>query len=259
MDSEIKLLIVEHTKIFSDMLRGYFSSLSGYSVRSCAHSKLEALEMIEKHLPDIVILDLVIPHLKGLEVLGRVNDLNLSKRPQIIVMTASGQETLIKKATGLGAICFILKPFDLSMLDMCIRQLTNNTPSYITPAIAPAGVKNKDLELKVTEIVRRMGVPAHIQGYNYLRDALIMATEDAKLMNAVTKEFYPMVAGKYNTTASRVERAIRHAIGLAWDRGNMEMINEYFGCMIDIEKGKPTNSEFIATISDRLRIGDKLA
>ncbi|MCL2677590.1 MAG: sporulation transcription factor Spo0A, partial [Clostridiales bacterium] len=213
--------------------------------------------MIEKYLPDVVILDLVMPHLDGLGVLERVNGLHLTKRPQIIVMTAFGQETLTQKAVELGAIYYILKPFDLPVLDMRIRQLIGDTPSYIMPV--SVGVRSKNMDLEVTRIIHQMGVPAHVKGYQYLRDAIIMVTEEANLMGAVTKELYPMIADKHNTTASRVERAIRHAIELAWDRGNVDMMNKYFGYTINIERGKPTNSEFIAMVSDKLRIGDKLA
>ena len=257
MESELKLLIAEDAKVFSGILVEYFSSLNGYNVCGCAHNGLEALEMIEKYLPDVVILDLVMPHLDGLGVLERVNSLNLPKRPQIIVMTAFGQELLTQKAVELGAIYYILKPFDLPVLDMRIHQLTGDTPSFIAPA--SAGMKNRNLDLEVTRIIHQMGVPAHVKGYQYLRDAIIMVTEEANLMGAVTKELYPLIAEKHNTTPSRVERAIRHAIELAWDRGNVDMMNKYFGYTINIERGKPTNSEFIAMVADKLRIGDKLA
>ena len=257
MGSEVKLLVAEDAKVFGGVLVEYFSALNGYSVCGCAHNGLEALEMIEKYLPDVVILDLVMPHLDGLGVLERVNGLHLTKRPQIIVMTAFGQETLTQKAVELGAIYYILKPFDLPVLDMRIRQLIGDTPSYIMPV--SVGVRSKNMDLEVTRIIHQMGVPAHVKGYQYLRDAIIMVTEEANLMGAVTKELYPMIADKHNTTASRVERAIRHAIELAWDRGNVDMMNKYFGYTINIERGKPTNSEFIAMVSDKLRIGDKLA
>ncbi len=121
----------------------------------------------------------------------------------------------------------------------------------------PAVLKSRNLELDVTKVIHQMGVPAHVKGYQYLRDAIIFVVEEVNLMGAVTKELYPLIAEKYDTTASRVERAIRHAIELAWDRGNVEMMNKYFGYTVNMDKGKPTNSEFIAMVSDKLRLGEK--
>ena len=256
MDGGIKLLIVEDAKVFAGVLAEYFSQLPRYDVCDCAHNGLEALEMIEKHQPDVVILDLVMPYLDGLGVLERVGSLNILQPPKIIVMTAFGQESLTQKAMELGAVYFILKPFDLPVLDMRINQLTCDGRTTATPTLVQ---KAKNLDVDVTRIIHQMGVPAHVKGYQYLRDAIIFVTEEINLMGAVTKELYPMVAKKYNTTSSRVERAIRHAIELAWDRGNVEMMNKYFGYTIDVERGKPTNSEFIAMVADKLRIGDKLA
>ena len=256
MDGGTKILIVEDTKAFAGILADYFKQTGRYEVCGCAFNGLEALEMIQEHQPDVVILDLVMPYLDGLGVLERVGSFPLKNLPKIIIMTAFGQESLTQKAMELGAAYFILKPFDLPVLDMRINQLTRDGRPLPSITEVP---KAKNLDLEVTRIIHQMGVPAHVKGYQYLRDAIIFVTEEVNLMGAVTKELYPMVAEKYNTTASRVERAIRHAIELAWDRGNVDMMNKYFGYTIDVGRGKPTNSEFIAMVADKIRIGDKLA
>ena len=254
--NKIKLLIVDDGKPFANSLKDYFSQLDSYDVSGIAYNGLDALELISKYQPDVVLLDLVMPYLDGLGVLERAQEQFKNNLPKFILMTAFGQENITKKAMQLGAVYYILKPFDFPVLDMRIKQLFMRDENDYIP---PLPVKTNNLDVEITRIIHQMGVPAHVKGYQYLRDAILFVTKDANLMGAVTKELYPMVAEKYDTTASRVERAIRHAIELAWDRGNVEMMNKYFGYTIDIERGKPTNSEFIAMIADKLRIGDKPA
>lgn len=254
MEQINKILIADDDRAFSSALEDYFSSFDYYHVCGVAENGYKTLELIEKHQPDVVILDLVMPNLDGIGVLERINALNLNKQPQIIFITSFAQANLTKKAMELGAAYYMMKPFDLDTLEKRIRQLSefSETPSLMLP-------RGNTLEVEVTRIIHQMGVPAHVKGYQYLRDAIIFVTEEPNLMGAVTKELYPMVAEKHNTTASRVERAIRHAIELAWDRGNVDLMNKYFGYTINIERGKPTNSEFIAMIADKLRMGEKLA
>jgi two-component system, response regulator, stage 0 sporulation protein A len=193
------------------------------------------------------------PNLDGIGVLEKVKSLNLQKTPKIIFITSFAQANLTKNAVELGADYYMMKPFDMDVLEARIRQISEFDKEPVTFPRAST------LELDITRILHQMGVPAHVKGYQYLRDAIVMVTEEANLMGAVTKELYPMIAEKYITTASRVERAIRHAIELAWDRGNVDLMNRYFGYTINIERGKPTNSEFIAMIADKLRMGEKMA
>lgn len=255
MDGVVKILLADDSKNFCNIMKEYFSSVDNYEVCGTAYNGIEALELIERHQPSVVILDLIMPHLDGLGVLERMGTLKLERFPNVIMLTAFGQENLAKRAVELGATYYIIKPFDLQLLDSRIRQLTNEVRA-VQPTQSTV-VKPRNLDLEVTRIIHQMGVPAHVKGYQYLRDAIILVIEEVNLMGAVTKELYPMIAEKYNATASRVERAIRHAIELAWDRGNVEMMNKYFGYTIDIERGKPTNSEFIAMIADDLRMLDR--
>ncbi|MBC7347901.1 MAG: sporulation transcription factor Spo0A, partial [Clostridia bacterium] len=199
-----------------------------------------------------VLLDIIMPHLDGLAVLERLQAVPPGQRPRIIVVTTVGNEVTTKRSLQLGADYYILKPFDLEVLGARIRQLADGTP--ITSSGAGRG---RNLDLEVTKIIHQVGVPAHIKGYQYLREAILMVVEEMSLLGAVTKELYPSIARKYNTTPSRVERAIRHAIELAWDRGNIEVINRFFGYTVHMDRGKPTNSEFIAMIADKLRLENK--
>lgn len=253
-ENVINLLIVDDSKKFCEVLEEYFMDQEEFHLCGIANNGLEALEIIEKNVPDVIILDLVMPYLDGIGVLEKINALNLPERPQIIILTALGQETMTQKAIELGANYYILKPFDLPILATRIKQLYEGIPSD-----SKVSAKTRNLDVEVTKIIHQMGVPAHVKGYQYLRDAILLVADEVNLIGAVTKELYPLVAEKYDTTASRVERAIRHAIELAWDRGNVDLMNKYFGYTINVERGKPTNSEFIAMVADKLRMGEKLA
>ena len=254
-EKAINLLIVDDSKKFCEVLEEYFLEQEEFHLCGIANNGLEALEALEKTVPDVMILDLVMPYLDGIGVLERINAMNLEERPQIIILTALGQETMTQKAIELGANYYILKPFELPTLASRIKQLNEG----ISTGEAKPSAKSRNLDVEVTKIIHQMGVPAHVKGYQYLRDAILLVADEVNLIGAVTKELYPLVAEKYDTTASRVERAIRHAIELAWDRGNVELMNKFFGYTINVERGKPTNSEFIAMVADKLRMGEKLA
>ena len=250
----IKLLIADDNREFCELLKEFISQQDDIVLVGVANNGLEALDLIEQHTPDVVVLDIIMPHLDGIGVLEKLLN-RMSHRPKVIMLTAFGQENITQRAVELGADYYILKPFDFSVLVTRIKQLSEgmNIAQYISP------VKPKNLDVSVTNIIHEMGVPAHIKGYHYLREAILMVINEVNLLGAVTKELYPMIAQKYQTTPSRVERAIRHAIELAWDRGNVEMMTKFFGYTINLERGKPTNSEFIAMVADKLRIEAKVS
>ncbi|ATW24063.1 sporulation transcription factor Spo0A [Candidatus Formimonas warabiya] len=254
MGDRIKTLIADDNREFCEILKDYFLEQDDFQLCGVANNGVEAVEMVEKLEPDILVLDIIMPHLDGIGVLEKLGYLSLSNKPKVIILTALGQESMTQRAVELGADYYVLKPFDLEVLGNRIRQLAKGQS-----ATTHAPVKTKNLDVEVTNIIHQMGVPAHIKGYQYLRDAILLVIDEVNLLGAITKELYPMIAQKYNTTASRVERAIRHAIELAWDRGNVEMMNKFFGYTINVERGKPTNSEFIAMVADKLRISQKLA
>ncbi|MFZ5644078.1 MAG: sporulation transcription factor Spo0A [Bacillota bacterium] len=255
MRKAIKIVIADDNREFCELLKEFISQQEDLMLVGIANNGIEALEMIEKHSPDIIVLDIIMPHLDGIGVLEKLATGYIANRPRVIMLTAFGQETVTQRAVELGADYYILKPFDFSVLASRIRQLSEG----INPSQYISAVKPKNLDVAVTNIIHEMGVPAHIKGYHYLRDAILMVINEINLLGAVTKELYPMIAQKYQTTPSRVERAIRHAIELAWDRGNVEMMTKFFGYTINLERGKPTNSEFIAMVADKLRIETKVS
>ena len=267
-DSKISVLIADDNKEFCSILNDYLLNQRDIIVTAVAKDGREALALIEEKQPDLVVLDIIMPHLDGLGVLEKLNSMNLEKMPRIIVLSAVGQDKITQKAITLGADYYVVKPFDMDVFTKRIRELFNGSSNEIVrkPTNTILETENRqvakgpiDLETEITNIIHEIGVPAHIKGYMYLREAITMVVNDMELLSAVTKELYPSIAKKYNTTASRVERAIRHAIEVAWGRGQVDAINKLFGYTIHNEKGKPTNSEFIAIIADKLRLKNKVS
>ena len=264
MTAKTTILLADDIQSFCQSFKEYLELLDDYELCGVAHDGEEALALLQATEPDVLLLDNIMPKRDGIGVLEAMAEMNLAKRPYTIMLSAIGEYSLTKRAMELGANYFMMKPLDFSILVSRLNQLTKTgeKPSITktgegVPNAMPAVLKSRNLELDVTKVIHQMGVPAHVKGYQYLRDAIIFVVEEVNLMGAVTKELYPLIAEKYDTTASRVERAIRHAIELAWDRGNVEMMNKYFGYTVNMDKGKPTNSEFIAMVSDKLRLGEK--
>ena len=245
---KITLGIADDNKEFCEILTDYFAGYDEIDLVFVCHDGLKTIEQIRRKQPQILILDMIMPHLDGLGVLESINELELEQYPRIIVLSAVGQEQITQKAISLGAEYYIVKPFSLDVLLKRINQLAGNDepePGKLQYAKAVLANNNdgdeRDLEIEITNIIHEIGVPAHIKGYQYLRDAIVMVVEDMDLLGAVTKELYPAIAKRNNTTPSRVERAIRHAIEVAWNRGRLETINDLFGYTVQLDKGKPTN------------------
>ncbi|MGD9678034.1 MAG: sporulation transcription factor Spo0A [Vulcanibacillus sp.] len=260
--SKIKIIIADDNRELVELLEDYMMNQSDIEVIGVAHNGIGALELLETNEPDVLVLDIIMPHLDGLGVLERIKDMTFTKIPKIIMLTAFGQENVTQKTVELGASYYILKPFSMDLLLNRIRQATDDGQqdynlSKIKKNIIPITASNVDVN--ITDIIHEMGVPAHIKGYMYLRDAIIMVYNDIEILGSITKVLYPRVAEKYKTTPSRVERAIRHAIEVAWNRGNIDAIKNTFGYTINSSKSKPTNSEFIAMIADRLRLESKVS
>lgn len=264
---KIKILIGDDNKDFCIILNEYLNTQADFEVVGIAKDGLEVVDLIESTFPDVVILDIIMPHLDGLGVLEKLNTMHLEKRPKVIVLSAVGQDKITQKALTLGAEYYVVKPFDMEIFAKRIREcfgMVNNESerkNYILPSsvVTPAATTPRELESAITNIIHEIGVPAHIKGYVYLREAITMVVNNMELLSAITKELYPSISRKFNTTPSRVERAIRHAIEVAWGRGRVDVINNLFGYTIHNVKGKPTNSEFIAMIADKLRIELKIS
>ena len=260
MGKKIKIIVADDNRNFCAILQNHFQSQEDFSVVGVANNGLEAWELIQTLEPDLIILDLVMPNMDGLGVLERINSRTTIARPRIIIQTAFGQESLTHQAMMLGVDYLILKPFDLDILSKRIRTLTQNTPSTPPQFSYPSSpiMKNVGSEInlvsEVTTIMHQIGIPAHVKGYQYIRDAILMVVEDVSLLGAVTKELYPGIAKRHATASSRVERGIRHAIELAWERGQTDTLKRIFGYSMNIERQKPTNSEFIALLADKFRV-----
>lgn len=256
----IKVLLADEEKEFNEVLSGYLRKESDMSVVGVTDDGQEAFDLARRQKPDVMILGSIMPRLDGLGVLERIN--HLEKRPKVIMLTSIRSSYYVQRAFDNQATDVLLKPFDMQALVGRIRlasqsEVKRESDDQILKRVTIEPPQKRDYELEVTEVLHQMGIPAHVKGYQYLRDAILYIMDDINLLGAVTKELYPLVGEKYNTSASRVERAIRHAIELAWNRGNVDMMIQYFGYTINTEKGKPTNSEFIAMVADKIRLSMK--
>lgn len=257
---KLNIAIADDNALMVQLLDQIVSSDEELRVVGKAGNGEELIDIIKEKKPDVVLMDIIMPKLDGLAVLDRVNHEPEMKKPAFIVISAVGQEKTTEDAFELGADYYILKPFDRDTVLKRIKRARVKRPGVpVKIKVAETNVNEKEylernLETDVTNIIHEVGVPAHIKGYQYLRDAIIMSVTDMEMLNSITKILYPTIAKQHQTTPSRVERAIRHAIEVAWSRGKMDTIEELFGYTVSGGKGKPTNSEFIALIADKIRL-----
>ncbi len=262
---KIDVVIVDNNNKMLELLKEILLQDLELNVVGTAEDGLAALNVIEEKQPDVVLLDIIMPKLDGLGVIERVRgNQNYKKNTAFIVLTAIGSEKITEKAFEVGADYYIMKPFDNNMLISRVKQAKKNVQGKLIESSTGMIFENKELhkehnlESDVTNIIHEIGVPAHIKGYQYLRDAIMMSVNDGEMLNSITKMLYPSIAKQHKTTPSRVERAIRHAIEVAWSRGKMDTIDDLFGYTVSNGKGKPTNSEFVALIADKIRLEYKM-
>ncbi len=247
----IKIILADDNEEFCAILKAFLELQPNIEVIDVVHNGTQAYTKVCEQKPDIIIMDGIMPELDGLELLEKIktND-DLNKSTYCIMLSAMTQEKITQQAVNLGVDYYMAKPFDMNSLLKRIQEVVSDNP-------VNSQSSNKsyfDLETNVTNILHKIGVPAHIRGYHYMRTAIIMSIENMEILNYITKELYPAIAKETNTTSSRVERAIRHAIEVAWSRGTLDTKDDIFGYTISSNKGKPTNSEFIAIIADKLRL-----
>ena len=254
----LSVAIADDNQKILDVLGEIISTDKELDLVGKAKNGEEMCQIIKNRHPDVVLLDLIMPKMDGLTVMEQVNqDHFVNKRPYFIVITAVGQEKITEDAFNKGANYYVMKPFNNNMLlerIKSVRKMSRNSEKRTEDTSAVGSSGGENLESRVTNMLHEIGIPAHIKGYHYLRDAIIMAVNDMDVLNAITKILYPTVAKKYQTTSSRVERAIRHAIEVAWSRGKLDTLDELFGYTVSTGKGKPTNSEFIALIADTIQL-----
>lgn len=247
MDNRIKIMLADADTDACGMLQDALEKTGRFDVVASTGDGSEVLSLVGRTKPDILVLDLVLPGLDGLNIMQRMEGDNV---PMVLMTSSIANHETIAQAGDLGVAMFIRKPYsETAMVDSLLRLSEKADPKVHAPG----------LEELVTSIIHEVGVPAHIKGYQYVREAIMITVEDMDVINSVTKILYPEVAKRYHTTPSRVERAIRHAIEVAWDRGDLETLQKFFGYTVSNAKGKPTNSEFIAMISDRIRLKLKIA
>ena len=255
METKIKVLIADAGEEFRSLLRDSLNAEGDLTVVGTAADGAEALALLAEHRPDVLLTDLILPRLDGMELLQRIGETGAA--PVTMIVSAFYNERMIARCAELGADYFIPKPCDIAALTARIRQSVRTEAEELPTTPREIRAQSDDLEAAVTEVIHEIGVPAHIKGYQYLREAIILTINDMEIINAVTKVLYPAVAKKFGTTSSRVERAIRHAIEVAWDRGDLDTLQKFFGYTVSNIKGKPTNSEFIAMIADCLSLRRK--
>lgn len=254
-----RILIADSSPEFRIGLKSFLSK-KGYQVTGDCSDGYEALRLIEETRPDVVVLDILLPRLDGIEVMNETRNRLSSGTPLFIVVTGVSNPKMLTEATNAGAYYCIIKPCEYIALSNRIESAVKDRENPERGGLVLGGAERSaedDLETQVTKIIHQIGVPAHIKGYQYLRSAIIMTMHDTEMINSITKQLYPGVAKQYGTTSSRVERAIRHAIEVAWDRGDVDVINSFFGYTVQSSRGKPTNSEFIALVADSLRLRNK--
>jgi two-component system, response regulator, stage 0 sporulation protein A len=264
MIQEISVLLADDNIEFGNLLSKYLSQQEDIRIVGVARDGIEAYDMIIELMPDVVVLDIIMPNLDGIGVLEKLSSVELKRRPLFIVLTAIGQDIFIQKAITLGAEYYIVKPFDINVLVSRIRQIYNDekvssfSHNKVLTKVSAENVKQPNqsfnLEVEVTNMMHEIGIPPHMSGYQYIREAIMMTVNNSKIFSSITRVLYPAVAEKYSSSSQKVERAIRNAIESAWERGHPDSIDTLFGYTVNNSKGKPTNSEFIAMIADKVRI-----
>lgn len=251
MSKKTKILIADKSTELGNAIEKKLTA-KGMEVFLCEKDGFKLLDSVSKLHPDIVLADVFMPNLDIIGVLESIKNSDIRKKPFVVAMSGYDNPKLEKEILSAGVDFYFIKPFDINAFAERIQSFSDNNTSESHNESDE--LPEYELELMVTEIMHQIGVPAHIKGYHYLREAIVLSITNSEFINSITKILYPTVAKKHNTTSSRVERAIRHAIEVAWDRGDIDVLNSYFGYTIQNERGKPTNSEFIAMIADKLRL-----
>ena len=242
------ILMIDDNVNLIKMVQEYFTDNDLININLEAHDGEEGIKILEENKDkiDLIILDLIMPNKDGLYVLNEMQKRGIDKK--VIVATSYNSSEAIREVSEYGVSYYILKPFDLNILEKRIKEITNKKESE------EIDFYSSNLQVSITKMLHELGIPSHIKGYGYIREAVSIIFENPEVIGGITKELYPALAKKFNTTVSRVERAIRHAIEVSWNRGNLDYMEELFGFSVDIDRAKPTNSEFVVTIADKLRL-----
>lgn len=255
---EIKVILVDDNAELRRTMKACLERQEGIRVCAECGNGLEALEAMGKYRADVMIMDIIMPQMDGYCCLEEMNRQQPEHMPQTIVISALGRDDFIARAVDLGARYYMVKPFDMPVLVNRIREIGGMAPG-VSPVRTTMPVRTASMDEKLASLFLTIGIPAHIKGYQFLREAVKMVVENPDLINRITKELYPGIGRRFNTSASKVERAIRHAIEVAWSRGRIETLNKAFGCRVATREDKPTNGEFIAMIADKMALEQRNA
>ena len=248
----IRLAVVEDNTELRKMLTDFFSAKDDVELIGEATNGVDALELIEKLEPDVMLLDMIMPQMDGFETLKRIRSTAYAKKPEVIALTALCRDDFIVRAIDLGARYYMVKPFDFDLLYQRVQEAGSCSREKSAVVSIPATVNQKTLDEMTANMFLTIGIPAHIKGYQYLRTGVQLVVQAPEMINRITKELYPTIARRFNTSSSKVERAIRHAIEVAWARGRIDVLNQVFGKNVCTLAEKPTNGEFIALVADKL-------
>ncbi len=251
MSKKINVLMIDDNEYIVNKVKQYFSKHEVIDLVLTAVNGKDGMDLIinEKDKYDLILMDLIMPEIDGIAILEKMKENNIQKH--VIILTSYKKEYTVKAVSEYNIDYYMLKPFNLESLEKRILEIMNVKERKVSD-------KEMDLRIKISDMLHTLGVPSHIRGYQYIRDGIVMMYEEPDMLKGITKEVYPELALKYNTTTSRVERAIRHAIEVSWSRGDYQLMDKYFGNSIDYDKSKPTNAEFIITLTDRLRLDNKV-
>ena len=251
MSKKINVLMIDDNEYIVNKVKQYFSKHEVIDLVLTAVNGKDGMDLIinEKDKYDLILMDLIMPEIDGIAILEKMKENNIQKH--VIILTSYKKEYTVKAVSEYNIDYYMLKPFNLESLEKRILEIMNVKERKVSD-------KEMDLRIKISDMLHTLGVPSQIRGYQYIRDGIVMMYEEPDMLKGITKEVYPELALKYNTTTSRVERAIRHAIEVSWSRGDYQLMDKYFGNSIDYDKSKPTNAEFIITLTDRLRLDNKV-
>ena len=257
--NDMRIMLVDDNAELRRTMREHLSRQENMRVTAECGTGLEALEALEKTAVDVIILDIIMPQMDGYSFLEELNRRQLENRPQVIVVSALGRDDFIMRAVENGARFYMIKPVDMNVLTGRIREVCGQAPDAAAASRISLPGRAPSIDEKLASLFLTIGIPAHIKGYAFLREAVKMVIENPDVINRITKELYPGIGKRFNTSASKVERAIRHAIEVAWSRGRIDTLNKAFGCRVATKEDKPTNGEFIAMIADKLALEQRTA
>ena len=257
--NDMRIMLVDDNAELRRSLRDHLTRQEGMRIVAECGTGLEALEALDKTTVDAIVLDIIMPQMDGYAFMEALNRQQRENMPQIVVVSALGRDDFIMRAVELGARFYMIKPVDPNALAMRIREVCGQAPEASAAARVSLPGRAPTIDEKLASLFLTIGIPAHIKGYSFLREAVKMVIENPDVINRITKELYPGIGKRFNTSASKVERAIRHAIEVAWSRGRIDTLNKAFGCRVATKEDKPTNGEFIAMIADKLALEQRTA